>query len=91
MDRYEREQIADALKRQEFAEGQYIFAEGDNSDQFYLLIEGEAEAHKLINGGTLFETEQKCVLHYKSGDYFGELALLKNQPRAASIFCKVAI
>jgi hypothetical protein len=31
----------------------------------------------------------KVVMSYKTGDYFGELALLKNQPRAASVICKV--
>ena len=37
----------------------------------------------------LDDLDQKCVLSYKSGDYFGELALLNNNPRAASIFAKV--
>ena len=28
---------------------------------------------------------EKEVMYYKAGDYFGELALLKDEPRAASI------
>ena len=34
-----------------------------------------------------FETTVDIVKTYKSGDSFGELALLDNKPRAASIRC----
>ena len=46
---------------------------------FYFIKEGKAIALR-NNKGT-----QEKVHDYKENDYFGELALLKDQPRAASI------
>jgi cAMP-dependent protein kinase regulator len=74
---YERSKIADALETQKFAPGDIIIKEGDPGSSFYLLESGEADAFK-------GETNNK-VLHYTKGDFFGELALLNDAPRAASV------
>lgn len=74
---YERSKIADALETQKFRTGDVIIKEGDPGHSFYLLESGEADAYK-------GETGNK-VLHYKKGDFFGELALLNDAPRAASV------
>ncbi|KAL8275995.1 hypothetical protein Esti_000111 [Eimeria stiedai] len=78
VDPYERSKIADALKTQDYEAGDEIIREGWEGDTFYLLLNGEAEAIK--NG--------KVVMRYTRGGYFGELALLKNQPRAATVVAK---
>lgn len=73
---YERSKIADALETQKFAAGELI-KEGDDGQSFYLMESGEADAYK----GEL----SNKVLHYTKGDYFGELALLNDVPRATSV------
>ncbi|KRX05579.1 Cyclic nucleotide-binding protein [Pseudocohnilembus persalinus] len=81
LDAYERSQIADALKTIKAKKGEYIVTEGEEGDIFFFLEVGKCDALKKIDG------QQKVVKSYKPGDYFGELALLKNQPRQASIVC----
>ena len=48
---------------------------------------GSAEVSKMSSspGG-----RRRKILDYKEGDYFGELALLNNEPRAASVRCTSA-
>lgn len=72
---YERSQIADALKPEIFKKGDVIVRQDEPGDKFYIVEDGALYATK----------EDKRVMEYKAGDYFGELALLKNQPRAASV------
>jgi len=78
MDAYERSQLADALKIEVFGDGLVIFKQGDVGNKFYILEDGNAVATK----------EGQEVMKYNSGDYFGELALIRNQPRAATITAK---
>jgi cAMP-dependent protein kinase regulator len=80
---YERSKIADALETQKFPAGTAIIKEGDAGDNFYLLEEGVAEAYK---AGV-----EKPVMTYNKGDYFGELALLNDAPRAASVVAKTDV
>lgn len=80
---YERAKIADALESTKFPPGTSIIREGDPGDAFYLLEAGEAQAFK--NG------VEKPVKEYQRGDYFGELALLDDKPRAASVIAKTDV
>nr|PNR30493.1 hypothetical protein PHYPA_026809 [Physcomitrium patens] len=83
LDVYERSAIADVLEPEYFNVGESIIVEGTPGDKFYLLVEGTAEA----------KTKNQTVMKYSKGDYFGELALLSKEPRAASVIaasaCKV--
>merc|ERR1719265_1370977 len=79
MDAYERSQVADALTRETYEAGKQIVQEDDPGDKFFIIEEDEAYAEKKGVGK---------VMDYKVGDYFGELALLRNQPRAATVIAK---
>ncbi|KAI8061581.1 camp-dependent protein kinase regulatory subunit [Gongronella butleri] len=77
---YERQKIADALESVYYNEGQIIIQQGDIGDQFYLIEAGEALVYKMDDDGV-----QQQVNHYYRGAYFGELALLNDSPRAATV------
>ena len=75
---YERSKIADALETQKFQPGATIIKEGDIGEAFYILEAGTAAVYKNATGN-------EVVHNYSKGDYFGELALLDDKPRAATI------
>lgn len=74
---YERSKIADALETKKFPKGYTIIKQGDIGKSFFLLEGGEADAFK--------DSSSESVKHYKKGDFFGELALLDDKPRAADV------
>eukprot|EP00596_Hydrurales_sp_CCMP1899_P004532 CAMPEP_0119034530 /NCGR_PEP_ID=MMETSP1177-20130426/1513_1 /TAXON_ID=2985 /ORGANISM="Ochromonas sp, Strain CCMP1899" /LENGTH=254 /DNA_ID=CAMNT_0006992011 /DNA_START=80 /DNA_END=844 /DNA_ORIENTATION=- len=69
-------QIVACMSPQSNNEGDVIIREGEDGDLFYCLETGTVSA--CVNG-------QGEVMQYQSGGCFGELALLYNCPRAASV------
>jgi len=80
MDQYERAALADACEEAPYPAGSHIICEGEFGQTFYILLEGSAVATQADEAGV------ECpVKSYASGEYFGELALLRNEVRAASV------
>jgi cAMP-dependent protein kinase regulator len=78
---YELTQICDALKSATFNFGDFVIKEGEIGDIFYIIEDGKATASKTFEPGK----SPQIVKTYEKGDYFGELALIKGEPRAANI------
>jgi cAMP-dependent protein kinase regulator len=75
---YERLTIADALKAEQFEDGDTIIREGEEGGVFYIVEEGEVKCTK---EGVSGEVSRRLV----GGDYFGERALITDEPRAATV------
>ncbi|KAK4995846.1 hypothetical protein LTR66_004414 [Elasticomyces elasticus] len=82
---YERSKIADALETVKYPANKTIIREGDVGDRFYILEDGAAEVFKAGTNNNL------PLKTYQRGDYFGELALLDDKPRAASVVSKTDV
>ncbi|KAB5536753.1 hypothetical protein PHYPO_G00111010 [Pangasianodon hypophthalmus] len=87
----ERMKMVDVLGAKTFKDGEQIIKQGDAADCFYIvesgvvkiMIKRKAKAGRPRSGDEEVEVEvSRCV----RGQYFGELALVTNKPRAASVY-----
>ncbi|KAI4896011.1 hypothetical protein NFI96_021521 [Prochilodus magdalenae] len=76
----ERMKVVDVLCCQVCSDGERIIAQGDSADCFYIVESGGVRILMSKNG---VETE---IAVCSRGQYFGELALITNKPRAASAY-----
>lgn len=67
--------IIDAMEIEKSSAGDVIIKQGDEGDKFYVILEGTFDIY--VNG--------VMVVSYSAGQNFGELALMYNCPRAATI------
>ncbi|GIP15698.1 multidrug ABC transporter ATP-binding protein [Paenibacillus montaniterrae] len=77
------EDIAMLFNTERFASGATIIEEGARGEKFYILIRGKVEVLKQVVGE--LEEQQRQVAVLEDGDHFGEIALLQNVPRTATI------
>ena len=71
--------IVNAMFRVEVKEGDAIIKQGDAGDNFYVTFAGTFDCFIDKDG------QREKVMEYSKGQSFGELALLYNSPRAASV------
>jgi hypothetical protein len=67
--------LADIVREVHIAQGEQVFAEGDPGDRLYVIVEGQADV--VYAGSTRSSLKAK--------DCFGEMALLDQGPRSASV------
>lgn len=70
-----RRRLADTGKRRTYAAGDEIVREGSSGTALYIVLSGEGRVER---GGERLGT-------VKAGDFFGELALIEEHPRSASV------
>src|SRR5215218_4367245 len=62
----------------ELKEGDYVFREGELGTEMYIINEGKVEILNQVGD------EEQALAVLEKGDFFGEMSVLEDLPRAAS-------
>lgn len=74
------DELVTRSKVSNYPSGVVLCREGAIERKFYILLDGQVAVSKTINN-----IEQKLLKTLEAGDFFGEMGLIHNAPRAASV------
>ena len=84
LDQKEFSVVVDAIEEVKVSPGEVVIKEGDQGDCMYVVEIGQLTCTKHFKGNQ----QPTFLKEYSPGEGFGELALLYNAPRAATITAK---
>lgn len=73
------EEISSNFRQRSYRKGEIIFHQGDDSRQFFVIVEGMIRVYHLTPGG-----EETTVNIFTKGQLLGEVALVDSEPRSAT-------
>lgn len=77
--------IGDVCHEEQYDPGKVIFSEGSRADKFYIILEGTVEVWKD------YQAEERDLLAvHAPGHFFGEMALIDDLPRSATVVARDA-
>ena len=74
------EELSGLVRTTTYEPNTLICQEGAFEDVFYLIVDGEVAITKHFEG-----TEERVLRHSVAGDFFGEMALIQDEPRSANV------
>jgi CRP-like cAMP-binding protein len=86
LDRASLAKVSSSLQRVELPAGAIIVKQGDAADRFYVIVGGEAEVVS-----EYAEREDIVLARLGPGEYFGEIGLLQNRARTATVRAATAL
>merc|ERR1712095_49613 len=85
LDKWERLTVADSLEAVSFEDESVVVKQGEQGNDFFIIVEGTAIVTQYRNDTDQSEQEPVEVGRLGPSDYFGEIALILDRPRAATV------